>query len=1454
MVWELFSQELQKLIKERGFSKPTSIQREGIPPIIKGKNTLLIAPTGVGKTESVLLPVFDEFVRKREALKPISILYITPLKSLNRDLLKRILWWSEKLNFEVSVRHGDTSQYERSMQAANPSDMFITTPETLQAMLVGARMREHLKNVRWIVVDEIHELVDNKRGVQLSVGLERLKEIISDKNKIQMVGLSATIGTPEKVAAFLTAGKPCTIINTFERGNIEVRVEAPKPEKHDSEIAEKLLVGPETSARLRRIAELIEKNRSVLAFTNTREFSEVLSSRLRLMSPKLPLETHHSSLSKDVRIEAEERFKQEKVKALVCVDKNSRILLSNGLWKKIKHMNGKSPSNVASIGKDLKIEESGVSGVVNNGKKASLKIVSKLGFELACTLDHKILTINNDGNLEWKEAGKFEIGQPIAIVRNVPSKGKENLFINIIPENLYITVSRGLIRKIKHLILEKYKTYASAAIKLNLTRGSIKSFLSDKSAIPLKRLRCILSGIGVDFIDILPEIENIGSSNYLRHKMPRYINPEFIRIIGFLLADGTITRNDMIRLFNKNEDLLKRYANILEKEFGIKVNFFEGPNVMVLQTHATWLCQTLERIGVLLGRKARKVHIPDLVFTLPEKHRQAFLAGYFDGDGNLEIEKNKIVSVVFRTYSKIMARDLQLLLLSLGMVSSFRDISNRDKGYAVAILGGLNIQKFVRGCIVWKRNLDHLLNMSGYSNLDCVPNLGIILRKLRKKTGLSTYYMIKNYELNPQKYELNTRNIGRKQLKRLIKIYSSKTEIPPLLKFLVNSDIFWDKVKIIDNSVTGDVYDITDVNKNQNFIANGFIVHNCTSSLELGIDIGSISLVLQYMSPRQVAKLLQRIGRAGHKVAEVSKGVVIATDPDDCFEASVIAKLGTESKIEPTAIYGKALDILGHQIVGLALEEYKIPFDKAYGIIKKAYPFRSLSKEEFFAVAKMMEKLGYIWVGSKFDDVVSLRRRKPAWLYYYQNLSTIPDTKNYKIIDVVSNKPVGTLDEEFVAIHGRAGTSFIVKGQAWRIIDVQESSLLVEMEQNPAAAIPAWEGELIPIPFEVAQEVGKLRRKIAGMLERGMEREATSEKLMSEYPVTRDVAGKMLREIAEQIKYGFVPDHENVLVEYWDGYVVLHTPFGSLVNETLGRVLTTLLIGKLGSVGLESDAYRIIIKLPGYQYQQVLDTFRALEPEAIQGILESSLPSNELFEWRFIHVAQRFGMIARNADYGKAYIKKIIDVYFKLPPYLEALNEIFEEKLDVETSKRVLQEIKAGKIKLHFRPGLSPLGEAGLSRRYEVISPEKPDKEIFKAFEKRLMDTKLGLVCTNCGEVVFHSSVGGVPEKIQCRKCEARLIGYAPYVYTSDAARLVRRHLRGEKLTREDEKRLRFVQDSASLILSHGKDALLCLAGRGVGVRTAVRILRKGVKDEALLAEILEAEKQFAKTKRFWKR
>ncbi|TRM96266.1 ATP-dependent helicase, partial [Sulfolobus sp. E1] len=184
-------------------------------PIDEGKNTLIIAPTGYGKTEAALLPILNKMIS--ENAKPVSLIYITPLKALINDLLYRIEWWSSRLGFLVNRKHGEVPQKEKNQRLKKIPHIIVTTPEGLEIDLDWAsRFREHYKNVKWIIIDEVHELISSKRGTQLSVLLERLKYFI--EYDFQRIGLSATISDPEKVANFLfgSSKRPSAIVKLDE--------------------------------------------------------------------------------------------------------------------------------------------------------------------------------------------------------------------------------------------------------------------------------------------------------------------------------------------------------------------------------------------------------------------------------------------------------------------------------------------------------------------------------------------------------------------------------------------------------------------------------------------------------------------------------------------------------------------------------------------------------------------------------------------------------------------------------------------------------------------------------------------------------------------------------------------------------------------------------------------------------------------------------------------------------------------------------------------------------------------------------------------------------------------------------------------------------------------------------------------------------------------------------------
>jgi len=291
-VFSMLNPKIQALLKSKNIEEPTEPQIKAIPPILKGENTLLIAPTGLGKTESALLPIFHNFLELKEKNKfsenkGISILYITPLRALNRDMLQRTFEWGKELGIKIAVRHGDTPQSERTAQSRKPPDMLITTPETFQILFVGKRLKKHIGSVRWVIVDEIHEMAEEERGAQLSVALERLHELTIEKGiNFQRIGLSATVGSPEEVACYLggfenNKFREVTILNVDVTKHIDINVELPNIIKNDYTLANRLSIEPISFASLRRCKELIDNHVSSLLFINTRDGAEILASRFQ---------------------------------------------------------------------------------------------------------------------------------------------------------------------------------------------------------------------------------------------------------------------------------------------------------------------------------------------------------------------------------------------------------------------------------------------------------------------------------------------------------------------------------------------------------------------------------------------------------------------------------------------------------------------------------------------------------------------------------------------------------------------------------------------------------------------------------------------------------------------------------------------------------------------------------------------------------------------------------------------------------------------------------------------------------------------------------------------------------------------------------------------------------------------------------------------------------------------
>ncbi|MGD6932702.1 MAG: DEAD/DEAH box helicase [Candidatus Bathyarchaeia archaeon] len=952
-VFTLLASPVQKALAALGFTEPTLPQTKAFPIVLAGENVLLVAPTGSGKTEAVMLPVLSKIVEQKEKPTGIAVIYITPLRALNRDMLRRLTFWAKQLDISVEVRHGDTEMKTRRKQAKSPPLMLVTTPETLQAILPGSQMRRHLKTVQCVIVDEVHDLASSKRGAQLSLALERLQEITG--RDFQRIGLSATVGNPQEIAKYIAGtNRKISVIQALPEKSYNYTVENPSPVETDYDVAGKLETSPEAAARIRRILELIDSHKSTLLFVNSRTLAEALGHKFMLLH-RDDIAVHHGSISKEERVAVEDAFKSGQLKAIIC-----------------------------------------------------------------------------------------------------------------------------------------------------------------------------------------------------------------------------------------------------------------------------------------------------------------------------------------------------------------------------------------------------------------------------------------------------------------------------------------------------------------------------TSTLELGIDVGSVDLVIQYMSPRQVSSLIQRVGRSGHSLSKQSKGIIVTVYPDDMLEALGSVKNAHKGLIEPVLMHEKALDVLAHQICGLLMDEQPVKVSELLRLIHRSHLYRNVQKREFLDLLHFLDSLNQLRINE--DDTVLTKTRKTRE-YYYNNLSMIPDERRYPVINILSDRKIGTLGDEFMALHARVGLNFIMKGKVWRIVQIEEETGTVHVvpSEDPMASVPGWDGEILPVPFELAQQTGLNRQKIADTLKNAGNMEAASEVLAKELGSDKASMQNAIAEVEEHIKQGApLPTADHIVIEVYDRYLVVHACFGELVNKTLGGIFDTVLSEREVISGWWTDGYRILIEAPRKfnkaEIAELPQTLFGLSDEQVDYAFEKYLAAKFPFGYKMKFVAERFGVLPRGKTMSYQRQAELKARFDNTPVYRETIREAMMEKVDLEHAKQVMRDVKEGKIKVstlidYEKP--TPLAYHMLSKFADVTELMAPERVIVNNIDtlKMAIDAReTTLMCIKCGQWSKNQKIKELPDQPECGNCGSNLL--APLYRSQDEAHLrdaLQRRRENKELTPEELKELSQARRKADLVLSYGKDAVRALQVKGVGPETASRILGKMHPEaDKFYLDLLKAKIQFLRTHEFW--
>ncbi len=486
-----------------------------------------------------------------------------------------------------------------------------------------------------------------------------------------------------------------------------------------------------------------------------------------------------------------------------------------------------------------------------------------------------------------------------------------------------------------------------------------------------------------------------------------------------------------------------------------------------------------------------------------------------------------------------------------------------------------------------------------------------------------------------------------------------------------------------------------------------------STSLELGIDIGYVDLVVLLGSPKSVARAIQRTGRAGHRLHEVSKGRLVVLDRDDLVECAVMLKETLEKKIDRIFIPRNCLDVLSQQIYGMAIQQ-KWNIEEIFSLIKKSYCYHELTREDFFSVisylsgeyADLESKNVYakIW----YDPVTKEmgKKGKLARMIYMTNIGTIPDESFAKVVIATprerKDEQIGMIDESFLE-RLKKGDVFVLGGHKYQFLYSRGMKVYVNASVYRPPTIPTWVSEMLPLSFDLALAIQKFRWLVCEKFDRGKKEEEIKDFIEKYVYVDKNSVQAIYNYFYEQYHYtkGKVPHEKRFLIERYndaDGkrYVLFHSLYGRRINDALSRALAYIVAShgrRDVEIGITDNGFLLASHFP----MQVEKAFNLLieKPEELYGILNEAVEKTEMFKRRFRHCATRSLMILRNykgisksvgkqqfkSDFMLGAVRKISQDF---PILKETRREVMEDLMDIKNTIQILNLMKNKKIKIEI--------------------------------------------------------------------------------------------------------------------------------------------------------------------------